>query len=180
MNNGGVKFFNDYITFIVDGSEQKCGAAEDLDANISHYSAKKKQPSVNIIIWTSLNGKILHLSSSYGGLYNDDYVMKKEGLLWQNSVNLKENERGFADSGFSGLSPSIVTVPANRNTLYTLVAHFRIEVEQSIEKIKNYGACNETIRMKLGINDEELHTFHHENWTIGAVFVNRYNLGAKK
>lgn len=99
--------------------------------------------------------------------------MQKEGLDFQDSVGLKENEKGFADSGFKALK-NINSIPWKTCPLTPAVAHYRIVIEQMFEKIKNWTACRKTIRLKIESNEDNLHRFHQECWTIVSVFVNRY------
>ena len=78
--------------------------------------------SINIFILVVLDG-ILHLSSSYGGSFNDDYVVKEGGMSWVQAF--EEHECGLGDSGFDGLEKfKIHTTPSNHNELYSIMSSF--------------------------------------------------------
>jgi hypothetical protein len=49
-----------------------------------------------------LDGTIIYISLSYGGVFNDDYIVRKKGENWLPHLNLKEN--GMRDLSFENLS----------------------------------------------------------------------------
>jgi hypothetical protein len=176
IDHGGILFWNQLFTFIVDGSEQQVLSSDNTIQNGLHYSTKKSWSSLNIVLWVSLDGHIMHLSQSYPGGKNDDSVLKMRNE--QHWIHyLEPHESGFGDSGFDGFEQwRIFSVPPVRNDLYSRVAHYRIMVEQTIEKIKNFGSCGDVLRFAIAQQPDDSKRFHQESWTIAAAFINRYYL----
>lgn len=102
---GGTYYLRQLYTYAIDGSEQECGTPAASELDTFFYSSKKEMHSLNIIIIVTLLGEILHISKSYGGAFNDDYIVRNEV------------------SGFDGLEGfNIYTPPGNRNEMYSNVA----------------------------------------------------------
>ena len=53
-------------------------------------------------------------------------------------------------------------------------SHYRIVIEQTIGKIKTFGACRERIRTHPGSDQTVMHLNHEKCWTIASAFVNEY------
>lgn len=103
-------FPNVYYTWIVDGSEQPIVTSADSSINTLLYSAKKKQSSLTILLFVSMDGRIIFLSHSYGGSTNDLDIAAQEVQRYN---NFSTKEHGLGDAGFNGTlscsaSPSLV------------------------------------------------------------------------
>jgi hypothetical protein len=174
-NHGGCDFHGQMFTFLVDGSEQRVTSSDNVRQNLAHYSSKKGQPSLNIVAWVAMSGQILHLSHTYGGGTNDNDILKKEKDVddgWMKQ--LEPQESGFGDSGFDALEHlKVYSVPSERNSMYSRIAHYRITAEQSFEKIKNFGSCSDPLRFAIATNPDKVKEYHQQCWTIAAVLVNR-------
>ena len=81
-----------WLSFLVDGSEQECYCASDVTANIDLFSGKKGHPSLTILLWVTLSGRILHLSKSFAGSRNDPILLASEEVLdWSCRNNFIRN-----------------------------------------------------------------------------------------
>jgi len=170
--NGGVYLINNLVTFIIDGAEQQVSKSKFSVLDGRFYSVKKEKHTINIIVVVTVNGHIIHLSSSYPGSINDNEIVKTE-MDWLK--NTMKNENGLGDSGFDGLEEyHIFSPPSNVNEMYSLFSSLRIIVEQKIEAIKNFGATHHKIRLVISDGDKILR-HHHQCWVVGTAFVNRYH-----
>lgn len=174
MGHGYTHILGSLFTFAVDGTEQeinKPNSSTHLDCYF--FSSKKDMHSINILIICALDGTILYLSCSYGGAFNDDYIVRKEGYNWVKI--LEEIENGVGDSAFSCLTQyKLFSVPANRNEVYSLMSSHRIIVENVIADVKDFQICNQKLRYVVNESKSILKK-HNKNWTIGSAFVNKYN-----
>jgi len=172
-DHGAVNFWNNQslLTFIVDGAEQETGEPENLQLNTLYYSAKKAQFSMNVLLWVALDGTVLKLSSTFPGIRNDPVMLEATDKAWLNQLN--NFEFGFGDGIFANSQEyHIYTLKERKTQAHRNFSHFRIQVEQSIEKIKNFAVCSSKLRTKT--NNLQAIAFHHQSWTIIAALVNRY------
>ena len=79
-SEGATPFWDNdtWLSFIVDGSEQIVYSAADLISNIDLFSGKKGHPSLTILLWVTLMGKVIHLSQSFAGSRNDPILLASE------------------------------------------------------------------------------------------------------
>lgn len=105
----GFHYLNSWYTVVIDGSEQKCSASINPMMNVEFFSAKKNQPSINILVAASPFGnRVLWVSDSMAGMNDDEACVKKiaeaeaDGKLPYFS-KLEENEVVLSDSGFRNL-----------------------------------------------------------------------------
>ena len=80
QQSGATRFWDGktWLSFLVDGSEQKCYSAQDMASNILLYSGKKGHPSLTILLWVTLSGRVIHLSRSFVGSKNDPILLESE------------------------------------------------------------------------------------------------------
>jgi hypothetical protein len=173
----GCMLYYDLHTFGVDGSEQPVeAAAKDPWKNFRYYSPKSGMHSINILVVIALNGKILWISPAFPGSNSDIVILKKPETLQQWHPLLEEDEFGLGDLGFEGCSSLRINVPpARSNPFYKYFAHFRVTVENTFERIKNWRCCKDAVRDKL-VDENNLLEQHHKRWTIIGAFINRYGL----
>jgi len=72
-----------FVTWIVDGSEQPVLASSSKLADAEFFSTKKNQHSINILMVISLSSRILYLSPSYPGSYEDLTLSKVTKEEWR-------------------------------------------------------------------------------------------------
>ena len=75
-----VQFWNEdtWLSFIVDGSERECYSTKYIQSNIDLFSGKKGHPSLTILLWVTLSGRVIRLSQSFSGLRNDPILLASE------------------------------------------------------------------------------------------------------
>lgn len=147
---GGFRFHDSIFTYVLDGSEQPTLASRNPLSDCLFYSAKKKHTSINILLLiSSKTHKILYLSPSFPGSKNDEYILKKTLHEWFSY--LQPNEHDLGDAGFAGLEDlGIISSPSKHHRqLSREVAKKRIEVECTLEEIKNFRACKEQLRIPI-------------------------------
>lgn len=88
-----------YYTWVVDGSEQPISGSSDDGLNTLLFSSKKNQHSITILLFVTMNGRIMGLSSSYGGATNDLQIAIEELHKWN---HFEPIEQGMGDAGFEG------------------------------------------------------------------------------
>lgn len=175
--HGGNYFWdhNSMLTFLIDGSEQEICAPKDAQFNTLVYSAKKGQCSLNILLWTSIDGKILKISDSFPGIRNDTHLLESTNQDWISE--LEECEFGFGDAIFNNHQIYKVFTVKDRGTqAHRNFSHFRIRIEQTIERVKNFQVCSMKIRIKVEQDLEKAKDFHQKCWTIASVLANRYTI----
>jgi len=88
---------------------------------------------------------------------------------------LTNNDWGMGDEGFSGFEVDFSRFSTSGAHLPSghLFSSIRIQVEQAIERLRNWRALKSPIRMPM-ISREEILDYHHKCWTIAAVFVNDF------
>ncbi len=173
IQHGVVMFFDNLLTFAIDGSEQEIQQpGENTHLDTYFFSGKKEMHSINIILIVALDSTILYLSDSHGGSCNDEWIVKKEGDKWV--VYLHEHEGGAGDNGFNGLREyHIFTPPSNRNEMYAAFAGHHIIVKNVIADIKDFEGCSHKLLLKVDMSKKILKQ-HNKGWTIAFVFVNKY------
>ena len=125
----GAKLWGDCFTFIMDGSEQAVVNSSDDLTDSKFYSVKKSRSTINVVVIIGFSGKILWLSPSYPGSYNDNVIIRKHKDEW--FLQLDDSEWGLGDSGFSIMDEDfrIICPPSYRNDLYKMISRFRIKIE---------------------------------------------------
>jgi hypothetical protein len=83
-----------YYTWVVDGSEQPISGSSDEGLDTLLYSSKKNQHSITLIFVT-MNGWIMGISSSYSVATNDLQI--EELHSWN---HFEPTEQGMGDAGF--------------------------------------------------------------------------------
>lgn len=136
------------------------------------YSVKKKQHSINILAIVSLDGKILWLSKSYPGCYNDKEIIKVE---WRNIRHFFQNEEGFGNDGLSGLHPQIPILPPYLKGMpfYKTHSSKRIVIEQVFSFIKRWHACKHQMYGRI-LSEKKILDAHNKRWTVCAYLVNKH------
>lgn len=165
-------FFGDYISFILDGSEQPVHSSKDAIHDFNFYSVKKKRHTINtLVIISAKDRRILHISPSFPGSINDSDIVKQTKQEWWNQ--LESHEYGLGDSGFNGMMENfhILTPPSNRK-MKKQFSSLRVHVENTIRSLKEWRACKFELREQL--NNQELLELHHRYWVISAVFHNEH------
>ncbi len=159
-----------YYTFIIDGSEQPTNASIHVLKEMKFYSAKKSQHSVNVLVVIDITGKVIWISKSYGGSFNDRHLVKEE--LKEFLKKITGMEFGFGDYGFDGMLEYQIAPQPNRNTLLFRVTNsYRIKVENTFARLKDWASVRETIRGTLG---DELLEEHNMRWVIVSALINSY------
>jgi hypothetical protein len=170
--------FNQIFTFAIDGSEQGVTGSSHPVTDTRFYSAKKKKHTINIVAICSLNGKVLWLSPSYPGSFNDNTITRETFEEWADELH--PIEVGAADSGFNGLPADgipIETTPNKKGSkaVYRAFCKVRIIIENVFGDIKNYRICKDELRVPFTNEENDLILEHHQKiWTIAAVFINEY------
>lgn len=174
--NNSAQFFETDYTFIVDGAEQQIELPRGNDVlNTTFFSGKKGHPSINILIFLSGKGhKILGLSPSCPGSVNDLQAIQKELTEWL-AKNLTDQDHGMGDQGFNGFEKYFrnFATAGPHTPSGSLFSKVRIQVEQIIERFRNWRALKSQIRMKP-TSEEVILNYHHKIWTIVAVFINDF------
>jgi hypothetical protein len=128
---GSVTFMTMTFTFAIDGSEQGVTGSTKADIDTKFFSAKKKRHTINILVIIHIRTrKILYVSRSFPGIYNDEYIVKTTLDEWHDK--LASTEWGFGDSGFKGLDKlnvRIITPPSRKSPLYKVFSSKRILIE---------------------------------------------------
>lgn len=88
-----------YYTWVVDGSEQPISGSSHDGLDTLLYSSKKAQHSITLLLFVTMNGQIMRLSSSYGGATNDLQIAIEELHEWN---HFEPTEQGMGDAGFQG------------------------------------------------------------------------------
>lgn len=89
------------FTWVVDGAEQPCKGSTHAAINGLLFSTKKKQHSITILIFVTMQGRIISLSKSYPGSVNDLDMAEREAANWNHFDN---DEIGMGDAGFRGIA----------------------------------------------------------------------------
>lgn len=159
------------FTYVVDGSEQPVLAPEKSRDNLLFYSAKKKKTTINILVYIRLDGRILHLSSSYPGCYNDNIILRStDRHLWEST--LERYEYGLGDKGFQGME-DLGIYCSGKKGIGAELSRIRIRIEQRIEVNKDWRACKETLRLGGG-DMRRLLDIHHKIWTVVSELTNDF------
>jgi hypothetical protein len=167
-----VKIGYQYFTFSVDGSEQPTTSCADPFLNTEFYSAKKKMHSVNIVVFVNLKGRIIWISPSYPGSWNDEAILKDTVNEWY--PHLLKYEYGLGDKGFRGMQHlNLVPTPPRGTELYKLHCHYRILSENRFRDTKIYRVCKVPLRIPL-LQKERLLKMHNKYWVVACGFVNSY------
>src|SRR5690606_28299315 len=115
-----------------------------------------------------------YVSPSFPGGAVDVAVARETLQCWY--PQLEEDEYGFADGGFDGLSAQglrIITPTTKRDDpLYSAQSHFRILIEQRIGDLKDWRACKEQWRSPITEDSKEE---HHRVYVVVAAILNLFN-----
>jgi hypothetical protein len=159
--------------FLIDGAEQPVNHSVNPLLDSRFHSAKKKRHTINILLIVSaVDHKVLYLSPSCPGSLRDIDIVHQFGAEWLNQFEL--TEYGLGDKGFNGLEESHrIHSPPEReqDELYAEFASFRVGVENTIARVKDWKACKDQLRVKTTKEAQILET-HHKIWTIVSVFIN--------
>lgn len=168
-----IKILGDDFSFVTDGSEQAVTSSSNAILDTLFFSTKKNKHTINTVVLINIVTKrIIHISNSYPGCYNDLEIVKKEHSSW--SSVLCKREFGIGDEGFNGsqtLDIPICTTSSASPEVAKKMNHYRIRVENVFADIKDWAACSQRLRFKLE-NKEEILATHHKIWTVVSVFVN--------
>lgn len=169
VNIGG-----NWYTFVLDGSEQRVNKSGDVQVDVKFHSAKKKCQTMNIVVVKAVKAKkILYLSPSYPGGYNDNQIVRQTKQYWHS--NLQWNERGLGDAGFNGMENDLcIDSPPADEALHSVFSSERITIENLFADIKKWKACKYQLRTPPK-DEEYLRKLHSEIWTTVAVLVTEYN-----
>ena len=170
-----VEYLSQCFTFAIDGSEQPVLHSANSLIDTLFYSVKKKKHTVNIVVICSLaDMKVLWMSPSFPGSFNDPQIVHKCNK-WFGC--LSSSEWGFGDSAFEGLTDYGIRVsapPDRQSPLYSIYSKYRIKIENMFAALKNWGSVIFTLRIPPSNKDMLLDT-HQKHWTIVAVLHNEYN-----
>jgi hypothetical protein len=174
LANSTQMFYTTY-TFVVDGTEQGVSGSKNPFINTLFYSAKKAKHTINILIVATAKGKkILYISPSYPGSYNDNTITRLTRKEWLDKFH--PSETGLGDNGFDGLRQDgikIDTPPSHEEEIYKLFSSRRIVIENVMADLKDWRALKGEMRMKAK-NKEKLLKTHHMMYTVVAVFLNDF------
>ncbi len=136
-----VTILRDKYSFVADGSEQPVTSSSNPVLDTLFFSAKKKKHTINTVVLINIVTKrIIHVSTSYPGSYNDSDIVKLEHTLW--SSTLEDREFGMGDSGFNGLQQLNIPICTSDSIPSTEFSkqynHYRIRVENVFADIKDW------------------------------------------
>ncbi len=135
------------------------------------YSAKKGEHSINVLVVIDITGRVIWISRSYPGSYNDNELVKKE--LREFLGKITKNEFGFGDYGFDGLMEFQIAPQAKRNSLlFRITSSYRIKVENTFARLKDWKSLRDCIRQSP--NADGVLEQHNMRWVIASVLVNDY------
>jgi hypothetical protein len=150
--------------------------SDDASIDTEFYSAKKNKTTVTLLIIMDINGRIIYISASFGGIHADRVLTIESKDQWH--TKLAKDENGLKDLGFAGLREEglrIDTPPRDHElTLYKEFSSVRIRIEQKIADAKDWRCCKDTIRTPPA-KRRTLLNLHHKHWTICCVFTNMKN-----
>jgi hypothetical protein len=178
LNQGTpIEFMNTTFRYVVDGFEHRVSASSNKTIEKFCYSVKKKQHSFTQLIFTTFDGRICWISSSYAGSTSDSTIVSgKENHLME---YLKPNEFILGDSGFAGLEHLKILSSMVNETSYEIclwnwmVKKYRIVVENAIAEIKNWKLMKNEYQMNPFNLDKEL-KIHNYILSIVCGLVNMY------
>lgn len=175
----GIEIHGDFVTIVLDGSEQPCSQPNDPFLNTEFYSTKKGHHSCNILVGCSPSGnRILFVSNSYPGSVDDRAAVKKESDDSRNppfASFLKENEFCLGDEGFTGLwEYGKISVMGNTKFEHSKLASVRIRIENVFSKLKKFRCLREKIRIPVDKKNDTDYILreHRKRWIIGCGFIN--------
>lgn len=171
--NDSFMYYNDHITFILDGTEQPIHSTDNIYKEGQYYSSKKKQHSITLLIVISPSGRILYISPCMYGCVNDFELMYRSVYHWYCWFMLIE--AGLGDRGFNGLREYGINIycPITDHTspIYKAHARKRIKIEMRIADFKDFSILKLPIREHI-IADSPLLNEHSKNWMIGGGILN--------
>ncbi|KAK5582815.1 hypothetical protein RB653_004402 [Dictyostelium firmibasis] len=145
-----------YVTSIVDGSEQRVGAALNTETKINNYSAKKAYPSITKLVFCSSIGKIQYLSKSRPDSRNDQSMMYEVLDKFDKTYEYIMGDKGDEKEADNRLKS------------------IRIIIENVFAQIKKFSITTHTFRFKNKKKSTHILDIHHKIWSIIAFLVNSY------
>ena len=179
----GIDFKNQWVTIVLDGTEQQIYKPIDNENEKLVYSGKKKYHSLSKLIACSPKGRIYWISQSYEGSKTDASLY----LLSENWIHNKitNNEYIIADKAWQGWANERIISPIKgklneKNKKYNnKLASIRIIVENVIEKIKEWKICKFTLRIKTS-DLQNAFNFHDKVWTVCVGLHNLFHANQRK
>lgn len=176
----GKKIYEDYLTVVIDGSEQQVTISPFCDVERGTFSGKKNKHTFTILFAVAPTGKIYFVSSSYPGAKHDfNIVSLPENAFW---TNLESFEAIGADKGYIGLdtltkNPIILPVTGDDLTgkeeeFNNEFASIRTVVENVFAHIKQWKMCKHIFKINGELN-EGLKK-HNNIWRVSAFLVNEF------
>jgi hypothetical protein len=170
-----VQFFNEYITFIMDGTEQMCHSSANMFFEGLLFSAKKSQHSITLLLIISPCGRVLYCSPcTYGSVVDSQLVLRSK-KFWVKYLTPKDV--GFADSGFKrmdkhGLKVYLPREGSHKHPIYKHHSSVRIKVENVIGQHKIFECLHQEIKEKITGREEAFLKTHTKKWRIVGAFIN--------
>lgn len=166
--------FNSLITLAIDGSEHPVVTSTNKLLDAEYYSSKKHQHSINKLVLTRLDGKIMWMSNSFSGSNDDVSIARATRCSWYDF--LTPTEYIIGDSGFDPLSSDgwRILTPGSNTEFNRLLSSHRIIIENIFAKMKSWDICSKCIRMPLLKHEEDVLDYHDKVWRIVAVLVNNF------
>jgi hypothetical protein len=92
------KYYNEYITYLCDGTVQEIHATTDLAIEGNFFSAKNNMHALSLLVFCNSRKKLLHLTPYLYGCIKDDDLLIRTLSIW--GPELTPKDCGFGDSGF--------------------------------------------------------------------------------
>lgn len=160
------------FTYVLDGSEQPVLASDSPQIDLEYYSVKKKKHTINTIVMINVRTRrIIYVSPSYPGSYNDSDILKETSEEW--FPKLDPNECGMGDNGFEGFESLRISTPPANTTLAKTFSKYRVRIENTIASLKDWKALKYQLRIPPSKKANIL-SLHHKMWVIVSVFVNDF------
>jgi hypothetical protein len=175
------KYYNDFITYLCDGSVQEIHATKDLADEGNFYSGKNHEHAVSLLIFANAQKRLLHLTPCIYGCVKDDDLLIRTAASWV--PKLTPQDRGFGDLGFrisdENRAKHAITndfriyTPTGPHSSqeYKIFSKHRIAIENKIAQLKKWEACKQVIRDKIKKNTNLLQQQSKKWMTVGGLDV---------
>jgi hypothetical protein len=175
------KYFNEFITYLCDGSTQEIHSTKDIAMEGNLFSAKNHMHAITILIFCSPTKRLLHLTPCIYGAVKDDDLLIRTAPDW--APKLTTADKGMGDSGFRLSEETKRKNPITRQfRIYTPTgvpdsieykqhSSIRIFVENMIRILKRWESVSQKIREKVKGNDDFLQEQSKKWHTVGGVEV---------